>query len=498
MKHIVIVLYFLCSLSQSLVATQWFVSTNGTGNGSISAPWGLQTVLTNTSINPGDTVWLRGGSYLPPATNSGSYNDLGWMCTLKANSNSPVTFSSYSNEWATIDRKWYLWASDLNFINLEFYNSLKGHEQTNSLYPYGPWVHFALDTCTDLNWVNCVIHDVDNCWGGTGATSIRGCIIWHVGVNGFEHVCYPGPPRFTGNISGWHVNDMIEHSSDGMLLQSNIVFGTGQTQGGVAGVDTRMGGLSYYIRYNYFYNRFSYIPPHGLPATLGCSGTSAVVETNVIVGPSPANFGSEVPDTTFTNVVFRGNTVYVDDGFFTGPVLFWSGNEGATVLDYNNYYCVGPASFANIGVYHLTLAQWQAANPGFDTHSTANSSIAPPDAVYVIPNQDKSKRCHIAVYNFSLANNVSVNLSGILNSGDTYQLFSAQNYNAGAVRSGIFSGSTISIPMTNLTTAPILYGQNWGLSNAPPTSPEFGAFVLLGSSGSGSVNLINAGNAIFK
>src|SRR4051812_16130158 len=45
----------------------WYASPKGlpTGHGTPSRPWDLQTALSggNGRIQPGDTVWLRGGTY---------------------------------------------------------------------------------------------------------------------------------------------------------------------------------------------------------------------------------------------------------------------------------------------------------------------------------------------------------------------------------------------------------------------------------------------------
>src|SRR3954451_14072417 len=44
----------------------FYVTTNGTssGNGSMSSPWSLAYALNSpSSIRPGDTIWVRGGTY---------------------------------------------------------------------------------------------------------------------------------------------------------------------------------------------------------------------------------------------------------------------------------------------------------------------------------------------------------------------------------------------------------------------------------------------------
>ena len=480
----------------------WYVSPTGTGNGSIGSPWFLQTALTNALVQPGDTIWLRNGTYFPTTT----FLDwdtfiLGWHPSINGTSNSLITLRSYTNELAAIDRRWFFKDSSsyLRFLDLEFYDSLKGHNLTNSQYPDGPWVHFAIGDIAGFEWINCVIHDVDNCWGGgiTG-NSFRGNIIWHVGWNSVEHVCYGPPYNFVGNISAWHYDDLIEHSFTNFLMSSNIVFGTGINKvfsgGGFAGGggDALVDGGGKVI-YNYFYNRFDFIPSNGYPQTLSYIGGSPLtVNSNVISGPTPVTYNQTISNSFVSS--FVGNTVYSSDSNYQAPVLSWYGTSGSAAFDYNKYYAAGTVEFNYENTYHTTFSQWQAYNPDFDTHSSVSNSAHPPDSVFVIPNTDDHKRCHVAVYNFSHSDNVSVGVS-ILNTGDIYQLYSAQNYKLGPIRTGIYNGIGISCPMTNLTTAPVLYGTNVNtqgvtLTTPYPLSPEFAAFIVQGQPGA-TLNVIN-------
>jgi len=488
MKAPLAILIFLVEAVSLSRGAQWYVSTNGTGIGTFASPWNLQAALTNSAINAGDTVWLRGGVYVPTATNVASGGAVQWWVNLTGAVNNLITFRPYTNEAAKIDREWYLNDSGfLRFRDLEFYDSMKGHNPTNNSYPSGPWVHFSCegDGPGGNEWINCVIHDVDNVWekNASGA-SVRGCIIWHAGLNHLEHVCYPSPQTFSGNIVAWHVNDVIEHPGyNNFLMQSNVIFGGGQTT-----TDESRDVLlddptkSWTVAYNYLYNYYPNGPRYSMfyPQMFSYSqGSICVMNSNVMASPNPIVFA----DVAFSSVSILGNTIHMNalDG---GNALERVGHQGLWTVNNNHYTAQSPASV----VFYdnntsLTFAQWKSTYPGLDTASTATNSVFPPDQIYVIPNQDQAKRAHIAVYNFTHAGNVTVNLSGVLSSGDAYQLYSAQNYNAGAIRSGTFNGTSISIPMTNLTAAHILYGTNWGLTDPPPTSPEFGAFVLIGSPG---------------
>src|SRR6185369_12491300 len=77
------------------LATDFYVSPSGSagGSGSIGNPWDLQTALDQpSSVHPGDTIWLRGGTY------SGTFTSY-----LDGSSASPIIVRQYPGEQATLD-----------------------------------------------------------------------------------------------------------------------------------------------------------------------------------------------------------------------------------------------------------------------------------------------------------------------------------------------------------------------------------------------------------
>jgi PKD repeat protein len=99
---------------------------------------------------------------------------------------------------------------------------------------------------------------------------------------------------------------------------------------------------------------------------------------------------------------------------------------------------------------------------------------AAPNAVFIRPNQHETGRANITVYNWTHASTVSVNVSSILQSGDTYVVLNAQNYFGAPALSGLYSGSALSVPMSGLASAAPV-----GWPTPAATGPEFNAFVLL-------------------
>ena len=87
----------VCSIlfAKAVLAADFYVSpsASASGTGSFSNPWDLQTALNQpSSVHPGDTIWLRGGTY------TGTFSSL-----LVGTSASPIKVRQYAGERATID-----------------------------------------------------------------------------------------------------------------------------------------------------------------------------------------------------------------------------------------------------------------------------------------------------------------------------------------------------------------------------------------------------------
>src|SRR5262249_27350646 len=62
------------------------------GDGSLAQPWDLATALSDSSIGPGDTIWLRGGTYRGTFTSR-----------LNGSASAPIKVRQYPGERAIID-----------------------------------------------------------------------------------------------------------------------------------------------------------------------------------------------------------------------------------------------------------------------------------------------------------------------------------------------------------------------------------------------------------
>ena len=104
-------------------------------------------------------------------------------------------------------------------------------------------------------------------------------------------------------------------------------------------------------------------------------------------------------------------------------------------------------------------------------------------AVFVRPNAYEPGRANITIYNWGKATSVAVSLAAAgLASGDNFEVRDTQNFYGAPVATGTYAGAPIPIPMTGLTAADPVAN---ALRGPGHTAPEFGAFVLLRTSGGG-------------
>ena len=90
------------ALAPAVAGTGYHVgpAASGSGDGSRSNPWQLHAALQSSSVKPGDTVWIHGGTYSNP--NSGVFQFV-WECTLNGSSGSPIIVKAFPGEHPVLD-----------------------------------------------------------------------------------------------------------------------------------------------------------------------------------------------------------------------------------------------------------------------------------------------------------------------------------------------------------------------------------------------------------
>src|ERR1035437_7605735 len=158
-------LFLAIALSLPAAATDHFAAPTGTpsGAGTMASPWDLDTALGSpsgsqpASLLPGDTLWLRGGTYVPATSN-------GYLSHVTGTSGSPIIVRNYNGEHVTLASPtsnayvlaaygaytWY-WGLELTTSNPTRNTNTPGG--ANPL-PYGFGIYGP-----NIKFINCVVHD---------------------------------------------------------------------------------------------------------------------------------------------------------------------------------------------------------------------------------------------------------------------------------------------------------------------------------------------------
>ncbi|MGA2713504.1 MAG: right-handed parallel beta-helix repeat-containing protein [Bryobacteraceae bacterium] len=481
----------------SAAGGQHYVSASGSAgaDGSINHPWDLVTALAHPgSVRPGDTIWLRGGTY-------GNGRDI-FRSRLLGSAEAPVIVRPYPGERAIIngwlqvgccdrdphpDAGAYVW-----FWDLEFASSVA--DRTGQ--PAGPpgWGESQVLDSADTwapgsKFINNTIHDTRmgiSMWKEALDAEAYGNVIYNNGFQasdrGHGHGFYiqndNGTKYVTDNIIFNQFDNGIQaYGSDqafvrNILLEGNIAFNNGVIASG-RGEGPRAdnivfagGGGVRGIRLlsNYFFHT----PQTNLGYNeLGWNGENRdiVAENNDFMGGFEA-----VAVGNWQSVTFQNNRVYSHGKY--NLMLSTSNSTSGYAWNNNTYYGSGLFTFNGSGA---TFDGWQAKS-----HLDRNSSFrtGDPKGIWTIvrPNLYEQGRANIVVYNWDLASFVTVDVSGVLTRGRQFQVRDAQNFFGPAIVRGTFDGSLIRIPMSGLQVA----APHGNVPNpAHHTAPQFGAFVLL-------------------
>jgi len=467
---------FVCLLAIPLFgnvarANNFYAAPAGTpaGDGSISSPWDLDTALNQpASMQPGDTIWLRGGVY---HSNSSS----GFSSYLVGTAASPIIVRNYNGEQAALEAStnafvlgvygsytWF-WGLEMRCAGISRSTSASGSFSNPMAFGvgvYGP----------GNRMINNVVHDT---------------------AQGFS--AYDSAPNteFYGNLSyynGWMASDRnhghgiyMQNSTGTKLISDNLVGDNADEGIQIYGSGTAsLVGIT--VTGNTLYNTSSWPFPHfqyNLVVGGGQTQQNNTVTNNYSFFTPSQNYGfvnlgqyTMGSNLIATGNVFAGGYVTVAVEGMAGPFTFTGNNvynspsslrlitlgqfSGQTLSGYtwdnnayfglNNFYYGTYNGNVTVNGSYLDLPGWRAAT-GFDSHSTFTT--APSGAwVYVRPNKYEAKRANITIYNWDLTPTVSVDLSSVLSFGDQYAIQDAQNFFGPPVMSGTYAGGAVAIPTT--------------------------------------------------
>lgn len=444
-------------------AAEFFVAADGTakGDGSRAKPVDLATALSGrTPAQPGDTLWLRGGTYRGMFTS-----------TLTGNYRQPITIRQCPHERATIDGALTIYGRWAVYWGFEVMNSNPDRvtrDRPGGVTMYGP----------DTKCINLIVHDTGGgfgCWLPARSAELAGCLIYHNGWQGLGNDRGHGHAVYTQNDSatkrildnimfdqyGYGIHAYAQASEiKNFHFEGNVSFNNGSA-----------------TREDYRYNNIligGFNPAVGITlisnctyTTLGRSGMNVqlnysarhnkdlVCRDNYFVGGAPVLLATEWDSAVLTGNTFAGIQSLIFLGLPANPAP-----AAAYQWNHNTYAAASNAAPFSFQRQALNLAEWQHAT-GFDKDSQFQKNLSG-IKVFVRPNQYEPGRAHIVVYNWERADSVAVDLAAVGPAGTQCAVVNVLDYFGPPVATGTYGGPPLRLPLIGTATG-----------------PEFNAFVVV-------------------
>jgi hypothetical protein len=445
------------SLERREVLANWYAAVNGlpTNDGTIGAPWDLPTALVNTrDIVGGDTLYLREGTYYHP-------NRSGWTSGydigLQGRPGQPVTVRPYANERVTIDGGMesvetprHLIIRDLEILVSENLSQSRltanpgSDAYKNELNR--PWGGINLRLGHDIKVVNNVIHanaQGIGFWGKvSGNSELYGNIIYD---NGWE-----GPDRNHGH--GIYAQNATD---DFKIVEDNILLG------------------------NWSLNMQAY------------GSTAARVDRFVVSRNVFAKTGASDSGQLLLGGQYPSQTIRVHDnvGYMANLSIGYVNKGDDAIVTGNRVK--GDISFkqwTNLKATDNIEWYWGENSPRLD-----ETCIPVPGAPYIIVNVNRydSARANLVIWNFPLANDVTVDFSDFLNPGEAFKLLEPTDFYGAPVYEGVYQGKPVDVPIQGQEFATFVVMR--GAPVAPPSTFAISAANAVqaeGDSGSTSFTFI--------
>lgn len=471
--------------------TTWIASPTGTpdGDGSLDSPWDLTTALEDktATVNPGDTIYLRGGTHTVPA---------GIDVNLVGEEGNPVIIKPYPGESATIDGNRD--GEAVKLINIVRFGDgeyvrLQGCRVTNSsiegrtIAEGGSNPDTARGIGIDvlvpgIEIVNCVL---DNCGGAGLAPRSLGTAFLAYGNVIFDN-------GWNSTADGVHGHGIYTQSADVKNFTRNIIgqnFVYGVQAYGTAGT------LDHFrFTRNVFFGSRSLIG--GKLALTDCQFSQNIALADVVLGYTTS---AGVDDVTFTNnrIASRVAAIKLESLTASGNIFYARGTNyvwsfaptaGFDLATYgfsgNTYYRLNAARAAfgtqtlwvNEGVATYNYTTWPAVPQDADSTLNTREVNAADDYTQLDVNEYDDSRATLTIFNWGSADSVAVDLSEYAEVGDVIRVRNVQDY-FGDVRIVQYTGNPVTIDMraaSHSVSTPIGY-------TGPLTTtsfPTYGVFVL--------------------
>lgn len=420
-----------------------YVSTNGTGQGTLSSnPMSLSNAI--NSAQPGDLYWLAGGTY------NGTIN-----LSRSGTSTKPIVFRATPNQRVIINGSVdilgsYVWVWGLEISDLNKHSSVD-----SGVRLLAPGVHL----------INNVIHHAKG--NGIGA--------WQHGPG---HVIYGnivyqnGPPGH--NIYGQNdfVKDGYKYIVDNMWLDQSMVcddcliFNLYATNAKVTG---------FHVERNIFRNQKFNVGGYGVPADRHVIKNNYFYNVGVRIGwrrPTQVQFlNNYLARSDLISQYFwgTGETIYnqTAPNVYTGNEIILPIQQRHIRLQTSAYMATGRCEgcpkiqttdtvnnnkFApsfrgwlnanNTFNYDLKLSEWRTATAAAGKALDMNSVEIPVPTtpkVVLLKNDYDPTRGHLVIFNWGKIPNVTVDLSSVLPVGSAYKIYDAKSYLLTPLKSGTYT-----------------------------------------------------------
>ncbi|HET8712168.1 MAG TPA: hypothetical protein VFM23_00630 [Gemmatimonadales bacterium] len=436
-----------------------FAAPNGTrsNDGTERRPWDLATALGGggpaKKVQPGDTIWVRGGTY------KGAFRS-----TVAGREGAPVVIRVWPGERAVIDgagsrrSTLYVTGAYSTFWGLELTNSNPERTTTQLGSDFRPNV--VVPAAAHTRFINLIVHD-----GGVAFytepkfadVEIAGCIIYN---NGWE-----GPDRGHGHAL------YLKSFTGPLLARDNVMFN--QYGYGVHAYTNSGTGklINITIEGNIAFNNGSLSRARDLAPNLLLGGADYaagnVVRDNILYySPALRSAGTNAMIGWKT---LRNGDVIVENNYLVGgsPMVefgFWS----AARVSNNTLIRTG-------GGERAPIVRRDAAARGQIWRDNGERATPTATRVVVRPNLYEPGRAHVVVFNWGRDRAAVVDVSGVLASGDRYEVRNVQDLFGAPVTGGTVSGSSITIPLGGVAP-PVPVGLE--SSPAPRTGPAFDVFLI--------------------
>lgn len=476
----------------------FYVATSGSsaGDGSAARPWSLAAALAQpAAVRPGDTVWVRGGTYRGDVVSN-----------LNGTADKPIIVRQAAGERATVDGKftiqgrytWY-WGLEVTYSDTRRVTSIAGSDpadlprQDKTVFVTGPFNKI----------INFVVHDMgDGLFSGMSAEGVEiyGSVFYNNGWIGPDvangHNLYlqnSGTTKlvadnavFNSFAYGLQLYGSENATIYNLRLEGNSVFNSGAAAASRYGPRADLlirGGAGRWGRSVVTGNNFFQARGTAGTIEIGAAGnqpgSDIEFSNNTVQGQSLFHeaYRYKVTGNRFTS----GTTPLTDGAVLVGLRL--PGDVGFSDHVWNSNTYAAAAGGAQEAFYTLIpsadtrlFASWKSVT-GYDGASTFTTGTLPASAardVVVRPNRYEPGRAMVTVWNPRDAGAVSVNLTGVLNPGDRYQVHHVYDMFGAPIATGTFGGGSVSIPLPTLSApAPV------GLpASGAPASRAFSVLVV--------------------